>query len=185
MIRKLLLSTAAVALLGGCMTSGYGYRQDRGDYYYGQPSTDYRYYGSPYGYPGGYSRYPYGSPYYGGYYGSPYYNPYHNPYFGHPHYPRPPRPPVVVVPGNPPPPAQPPADDRNDDRRPPWRNLDPRVHQNPPPGPGQIAPTRAVAPIPQPTRNPTPRARDDGGSRAEQVMRRARQRAVSGGEQLD
>ena len=102
MIRKLLLPALATALLAGCVTSGYQYRGGTGDYYYGQPSTQYRYYGSPYGnygygYPGGWSGsigygygyypngyYPYGYYGYGGY---PYYR-HHNPY----------RPPVVIVP---------------------------------------------------------------------------------------
>lgn len=73
--RKLLLLPAiAVALLSGCVS--YGYRGGHGgDYYYGQPTTEYSYpdgYGDyGYGYPGGYS-----SPYWGGsigYYG--YYGP--------------------------------------------------------------------------------------------------------------
>jgi hypothetical protein len=64
--RKLLLLPAiAVALLSGCVS--YGYRDGRGDYYYGQPTTEYSY---PYGYGGyGYGGYGYGYP---GYYNSPY-----------------------------------------------------------------------------------------------------------------
>jgi hypothetical protein len=95
MIRKLLLPALATALLAGCVT-GYQYRGGAGDYYYGQPSTQYRYYGSPYGYygygyPGGWGGsigYGYGySPYgYYGYGGYPYYR-HHYPY----------RPPVVIV----------------------------------------------------------------------------------------
>ena len=85
MLRKLLLPILATAALAGCAT-GYNYRGGNGDYYYGQPSVDYRYqgmggYGSfglgygfdadfyydsfgrrIYGYPGGL----FGSPYYGG-----------------------------------------------------------------------------------------------------------------------
>ncbi len=62
--RKLLLLPAiAVALLSGCVS--YGYRDGRGDYYYGQPTTEYSY---PYGY-GGYGYGGYGYP---GYYNSPY-----------------------------------------------------------------------------------------------------------------
>ena len=49
MIRKLLLPALAVAMLGGCVTSGYEYRGDNGDYYYGQPQVEYRDYGYPYG----------------------------------------------------------------------------------------------------------------------------------------
>lgn len=84
MIRKLLLPTLAAVLLGGCVTGGYQYRGGPGDYYYGQPSVDYRYYGAPYydyGYPGyGYAPYGYygypgtGYSIYGFYgYGYPYY----------------------------------------------------------------------------------------------------------------
>lgn len=107
MIRKLLLPLAAGVLLAGCVTTApYGYRGgDRGDYYYGQPSVDYRNYGS-YGYgPYGYDPYygPYrpgvsiygriGSPY--GYYGRPYYGggyygyPYGGGYYGYPYHGRP------------------------------------------------------------------------------------------------
>ena len=76
--RKLLLLPAiAVALLSGCVS--YGYRGGHGDYYYGQPRTEYSY---PYGYGAygygdygyGYSGYGYGYPGYGypGYYSAPY-----------------------------------------------------------------------------------------------------------------
>lgn len=128
MIRKLALpalSIVAALLLAGCVDD---YRVRRGpgggEYYYGQPSTEYRYYGSPYGgwgpyggyYPYGESYrfrsyynygYPYrygGYPYYGGYpgYGYPRYG-------GYPYYPRyrHSRPPVTnpnpgVVPRRPP-----------------------------------------------------------------------------------
>ena len=52
-IRQLLLlpALAATALLSGCVT--YGYRNGHGDYYYGQPTTEYV---DPYGY-GAYDRY--------------------------------------------------------------------------------------------------------------------------------
>lgn len=75
-IRKLLLLPAiAVALLSGCVS--YGYRDGHGDYYYGQPTTEYSY---PYGYGGyGYGDYGYGGYGYPGYYGSPYYS---SPYWG-------------------------------------------------------------------------------------------------------
>src|SRR3546814_462944 len=99
MIGKLLLPALASALLAGCVTSGYQYRGGSGDYYYGQPSTQYRYYGSPYGsygygYPGGWGGsigygYPYGYYGYGGYGGYGYGYPY---YPGYPY-----RPPVVIV----------------------------------------------------------------------------------------
>lgn len=69
MIRKLLIPALAALLLAGCITD-YGYRGYRGagDYYYGRPSVEYRYYG---GYGGGYGGY-YGG--WGGYY--PYAYPY-------------------------------------------------------------------------------------------------------------
>lgn len=83
MVRKILLPALAIAMLGGCVTSGYQYRSGYGDYYYGQPQVQYRYYGAPYGsvgygYPYGWSgsfgyRSGFGSPY--GYYGG-YYDPY-------------------------------------------------------------------------------------------------------------
>ena len=146
MIRKLLLPAVAIALLGGCVT-GYDYRGGRGDYYYGQPNTEYRYHGyGQYGY-----GYPYSSRYYGrGYYGYPYYGyPYSGyPYSGYnPYYPGYgggyyPRPPVVV---RPPRPGHPGHGDGDDDDRPPrpddndgspWRNLDElrRRKQGPQPG---------------------------------------------------
>ena len=83
MIRKLLVPLAAALLLGGCVT-GYGYRAGAGDYYYGQPRTEYRYYDDSFGYYGsyGFGRYApayyydrYGRLVYGGsygYYGYPY-----------------------------------------------------------------------------------------------------------------
>jgi hypothetical protein len=96
MIRKLLLPALAIAMLGGCVTSGYQYRGGNGDYYYGQPQVEYRDYGYPYGgfgygYPGGWSGsfgwgYGYGDPYgfyggYGGYYDPwRYYTPYRRPH---------------------------------------------------------------------------------------------------------
>jgi len=93
MIRKFLLPALAIAMLGGCVTSGYQYRGGSGDYYYGQPQVEYRDYGYPYGgfgygYPGGWSGsigwgYGYGYPYgfYGGYYDPwRYYTPYRRPH---------------------------------------------------------------------------------------------------------
>lgn len=80
--RKLLLlpAIAAVALVSGCVS--YGYRAGHGDYYYGQPTTEYVY---PYGYYDyGYPGY-YGAPYWSsfGYYG--YYGPYRPHQGGHGH----------------------------------------------------------------------------------------------------
>jgi hypothetical protein len=93
MIRKVLLPALAMAMLGGCVTSGYEYRGGNGDYYYGHPQVVYRDYGYPYGgfgygYPGGWSGsfgwgYGYGDPYgfYGGYYDPwRYYTPYRRPH---------------------------------------------------------------------------------------------------------
>ncbi len=183
MIRKLILPAVAIALLGGCMTGGYNYRQDRGDYYYGQPGVDYRYHGSPYGYSSpygygypGYWRYPYY-----GYGGFGYYrNPYH-PYPGYPHYPYRPRPPVVV---NPPPPSDGTPPPRNDDdRRPPWRdfgNLGRRGQGEPPrsqPSPMVQMPAPRSQPSPvvrMPAPPPRPVSRSSG-SRGEAVMRRVRE----------
>ncbi|CAG4967713.1 MAG: hypothetical protein LOX98_07300 [Lysobacter sp.] len=177
MIRKLLLPAVAIALLGGCMTGGYSYRQDRGDYYYGNPGTDYRYY-DPYG--------RYSDRYYGsGYYGSGYYSR----YYGHPGYYRYPygyhrypngyyRPPVVVRPR---------PDDghdggghhRDDDRTAPSRNLDrlqrERINRTPTP---IVQQQRRPQPAAVARPAPTPAARERGGSRMEQVMRRARSGAV-------
>ncbi|GAA5067751.1 hypothetical protein [Lysobacter panacisoli] len=84
MFRKLLLPALAATLLAGCVTD-YTYRANGGgDYYYGRPTVDYRYYG---GYGGGYYGYPgygaWGYPYRYGAYG------YHGyPYYGYPAYPR-------------------------------------------------------------------------------------------------
>lgn len=102
MIRKLLFPALAIALLGGCVSSGYyQYRGGPGDYYYGQPQVEYRDYGVPYGgigygYPGGVSGsisfgsgYPYGYYGYGGGYG---YGGYYDPWGYYPRYPR-----VIVV----------------------------------------------------------------------------------------
>ena len=77
-------ATVAATLVAGCVTTDYGYRGGRGDYYYGQPRTDYRYYDDSFGYYGsyGFGRYApayyydrYGRLVYGGsygYYGYPY-----------------------------------------------------------------------------------------------------------------
>ncbi len=86
MIRKLLLPVLAAGLLAGCVTD-YTYRGGGGDYYYGRPSVEYRYYGAPYGgYYGGYYGGFYGG--YGGYYGYPYRysGPYRYGYHGYPYH---------------------------------------------------------------------------------------------------
>lgn len=88
MIRKLILPALAALLLAGC--ASYQYRSGTsGDYYYGQPGTEYRYYGYPYGYGGyGYGAYGYGYPSYfsyGSYYGYPYgYGGYYRPPYNGP-----------------------------------------------------------------------------------------------------
>ncbi|MDQ3206144.1 MAG: hypothetical protein M3Q40_06510 [Pseudomonadota bacterium] len=195
MIRKLTISVAAAMLLAGCVTSDYAHRQGgRGDYYYGHPTTEYRYQGySPYGYSpyGGYGghRYGYGYPYYGaypGHYGYPY-RPGYPVYPGYPyrpHHPHHPRPPVVVHP-NPPPPGEEP----DNDRRPNWRDLDevgrrarngsapmryePAAPQIAQPGnvqSRQPPPARLIAPRPQPQpRVQAPRADSAVSSRIQQA----------------
>lgn len=164
MFRKLLLPAVAATLVAGCVTTDYDYRGGRGDYYYGQPSTEYRYPGGyyPYGpYPyGSYGRYPYGA--YGyPYYGYPYGGYYRYPYYYRPGYPTYPRPPHQGRPGT--------------DRPAPWRNYDEiirrRQGQGVPPAGGAIVPSTAV---PRPMApSPVPR---NSGSRMEQVIRQAQQR---------
>lgn len=173
MIRKLLLPAVVIALLGGCVTGGYGYH-DRGDYYYGRSGADVHYsirYGSPYyryGYPGygGFSSYPYGYGGYYGYYGYPYgYGYPYRPYSGHPYYPRPP---LIVAPR---PGGDPPRIDHRDGRRPPWRDLDNIRRRGSDVDPLRSQP-QALA-QPQLPMRPAVR-RDEGGARDEQIMRRAR-----------
>ena len=158
MIRKFLLPALAVAMLGGCVTSGYQYRGGNGDYYYGQPQVQYRDYGYPYGdfgygYPGGWGGsfgwswgygygYPYG--YYGGYYDPwRYYRPYHHPHHhGHDHDHGDHDDDGTSVP------PRPPRDDDDGNRPPPWRDF---VRVKPP----------GVIPVPQQRRDsvtPTLRA---------------------------
>lgn len=81
MIRKLILPALAALVLAGCAT-GYQYRGGSGDYYYGSPGVEYRYYGyGYYGYPyGSYGYYGYPN-YYGGYYGG-----YYSPWYRRPHW---------------------------------------------------------------------------------------------------
>lgn len=110
------------------MTSGYSYRADRGDYYYGQPQTEYRYYGGydeGYGWPGSYG--PYRGRHYGYGYGYPgWYGGYgYGPRWGYPYQTyrpryRHPRPPVGTVP--PPGPSVP--NDGDGEGRAPWRDFD-------------------------------------------------------------
>ncbi len=168
MFRKILLPIAATALLAGCVTTApYGYRGGgQGDYYYGSPSTEYRYHGV---YPG------YGSPYYGpyrpGFYGSLRYGYpggyYGRPYYGHPYYGYPYQRPIYR-----PRPTGP--DTRPDGGG--WRNFDeirrrrdadatPRT--GPSPTPSIVAPS-----VP---REPRMRSGDGGGSRMGEMIRRTRE----------
>lgn len=172
---KLALPAAGVLLLAGCITDPYQYRGGYGgDYYYGQPSVEYRHHGyyGPYG-PG----YGYGYPYYGrsGWsfglsYGYPYgygrhgYGRYGYGYGGWPHYGWPSHPPIVVRPR----PDTDPEPGDDDGRGPaPWRDIDslrdrtpgPRTltepdtsrirHQLPPPPP-QVDPEPARVRAPRP-----------------------------------
>ena len=88
MLRKFLLPAVVAATLAGCAT-GYSYRSGNGDYYYGQPSVEYRYYGGygPYGYGSYYGNGYYGNSYYGsiGYGYSPYGYGWGRPYYGYPY----------------------------------------------------------------------------------------------------
>lgn len=180
MLRNLLLSALAAATLAGCATD-YAYRGGNGgDYYYGQPRTEYRYH-DPYGYSGGYyggyyydryGRLVYVSPYgYGGYYGGPYY--------GYPYRQRPHR----EGDHHAPPPAQ--GSGGDNDRKPPWRNLDglvPRRQDDPRLRP---MPQREPGAMPMPRRDPpAPRLRGDGGggSRIGGMIRRAKAGSEPGGE---
>lgn len=165
MVRKLLLPALAILLLGGCVSTGYGYRSaPRGDYYYGHPTTDYRYHGDFRYSSGGYGYWPHR-----GY--SNWYSPYRYPgyYYGYPGY----RPPIVVHPrpdnGH---------DRPNQDRdRAPWRDLD-RIRQDRTPTverrPLSTAPRPAVqrpaSPAPRP---PVNRGGNDRGSRMGQAIRKA------------
>ncbi|MFC3550777.1 hypothetical protein ACFOLC_07060 [Lysobacter cavernae] len=166
MIRKLLLPVLAATLLAGCVTD-YTYRGNggRGDYYYGRPSVDYRYYGGYYG--GYYPSYGYPYRYGGGYpyrygYGYPYRNPY--PYYhgGHP------RPPVVRPPrpgtGTPPP-------YRPDSGKAPWRDLDGLRRQGE--GGGRMQPRQAGPAPSRPAPRPSSAPRREGGSPVQQMMRRS------------
>lgn len=162
MIRKLVLPVLAAGLLAGCV-SGYNYRAGHGDYYYGNPSVEYRYNGGyyggyyggfygGYGYPGyGYPYRYYGAPYRHGYYGYPGYGyPYNRPYRPYrPYTPPPPRPGVN------PPQHRPGGEYRPDNGKAPWRDLDglrrsqqPRMQQPRAingPEPARVAPPRPVS----------------------------------------
>jgi hypothetical protein len=87
MIRKFSVLLAAVAVLSGCASTGYGYRGGSGDYYYDTSASGYY---SGYGYYDRYDRYGYGPYGYGGF-GYPY-SYYPGGYYSY--YPVRPRPPV-------------------------------------------------------------------------------------------
>ena len=205
---KWFLPALAAALLAGCVTTDYGYRNDGfGDYYYGRPSGSY-YGGVGYGYPGGvygYGGYRYGSPsgYYGGVYsGYPYrygyYGSYSYPYgrYGYSGYPYYQRPPVVILrPGHDHHHDRPDRGhgrDRDHDRKAPWRDLDTLRRNNatrPPSGlrmpapqaqPGSVNVPRTAAPAWR-TAPPAPRvqAPDRRPERqAPAVRQRSENRAV-------
>lgn len=176
MFRKLVLPLAAAALLAGCVTSApYGYRDGRdGDYYYGRPSTEYRYHGYPgYGYdpyygpyrPGFYGSFRFGHPWGYGYYGRPYYG---HPYYGHPGYGYP-RPIYRPRPTGP--------DTRPDGGG--WRNLDElrrrRDAGTTTPGGTGPSPTPSISSPPPAPREPRIRSGDEGGSRMGEMIRRTRE----------
>jgi len=173
MIRKLVLPAIAAVLLSGCVTD-YAYRGGaQGDYYYGRPSTQYRYDGGYGAYPYGYGRFGYGYPYsypYG-YYGSPWgYGGYHNYPYYRPYLRRPP----LIHPR----PDGTPPQHRRDDRPPPWRNYNelrrPRADSGG--GDAQSRPPVPARPVAEPR---------ERGSRMEQVIRRANRKAENRNEEHD
>ncbi|MBW3550452.1 MAG: hypothetical protein KY442_06390 [Proteobacteria bacterium] len=185
MIRKLTFAVATAVLLAGCVTSDYAQRHGAGgDYYYGQPRTEYRYHGGyghgPYG---GYG-YPYSSIYYGRSYGGYPYG-FRGGYYGYPYGPYLPgyRPPIVIVP-RPDTDADPRPPRNDDDGRSPWRDLDElRRRQHADGGPmGQrpVVPARpAVAPAPRPrVQAPAPRPRSELGDRMRRLNETTRDREV-------
>src|SRR5690606_23231654 len=179
---KLILTALAALLLAGC--ASYQYRGGTsGDYYYGQPGTEYRYYGYPYGYGGyGYGAYGYGYPSYfsyrsyygypygyGGYYRPPYKGPHHGHGHGNGHG-------GNHGGGNDPGPGQnpPPAGNDNHDRpAAPWRDLErlrerARLHDQVRPSSAEPSATpyrRAAPPRTKPVRAspaaPAPASRPD------------------------
>lgn len=159
------LPVAAAMLLAGCVTSGYGYREDRGGgYYYGQPSVEYRHV-SPYPY-GAYGPYDYS---YGpfGPYGYAYPTPYGYSYYGYGGYPYRYVPRYYV-------PRTRTVDPTPDRPRSPWRDLDElrqrqrtQLPQTSPPRPSVSPRPRSVTPI-------TPAPRSGMGDRLERARRRVR-----------
>lgn len=166
MKRALLASfIAATGLLTGCVTGEYVQRSgERGDYYHGRPSVDYRYHDAPYGvHPYGRFEFGFGSPYYrspyypysyyGPYYGYPYYNPY---YYNPPrHRPRPPAHPGTGTPG---------------ERRSPWRAL---IGDEGGTRPSQERMVQPREPRSLPSREPRMTPREDRGGRMQDILRRS------------
>ena len=192
---KLALPAAVVLLLAGCITDPYRYRGGYGgDYYYGQPSVEYRHYGGYGGYYGGYGGY--GHPYYGrsGWsfglrYGYPYGGYGRYGYGGWPYYYGggwPYRPPIIVRPRPDPDPDGGHEPDGDPQGPPPWRDLD-RLRDggvNPPtpieprmPRPTSQPPRISRPDVSRPpmTRQPRPeverQSRPTGGTRMERVQR--------------
>jgi hypothetical protein len=190
MLRKTLLAALAAATLAGCAT-GYSYRGGigGGDYYYGQPRIEYRYYEDPLGYYGsfGFGRYApayyydrYGRLVYGGSYG----------YYGYPYGYRSqwwyrPRPHGNGHGGGDHHNGDGDHDADRDDRRPPWRNIggvyprgervapdgaepQPRMRRQQLRGAMPLPQQRSIAPAP-----PRMRSDDGGGSRMGRAIRNA------------
>lgn len=189
MLRNILLSTLAAATLAGCAT-GYSYRNgDSGDYYYGQPRTEYRY-NAPYGYYGSFGYGSYGSGYYYDRYGRLVYgNPYG--YYGYPYgagswwYQRPPH-----GHGGHDHDGDGDQDVDHPDRKPPWRDLgriprtagedgdDMRPRQRRQPTP-MTMPSPQLRERPATPSMPRMRSDDSGGSRMGRVIRNARGSAAA------
>jgi hypothetical protein len=183
MLRKILLPAFAIATLAGCAT-GYSYRGGNGDYYYGQPSVEYRFYGG-YGY-SGFGSYGYGQGFYVDIFGRPVYGYpygyYGGRYSGYPywHGPRP-RPPHGPGHG-----GGHGHDDDHDDpptqgghrpgKRPPWRDIG-RIHERGDGDGEQMRPRRLGQPDARPmVQRPAPSARPPAP-----VMRERSAPARSGG----
>lgn len=182
-LRLALLALAAAAVAGCVTTPGYGYRTGQGDYYYGQPSVEYRYrggygpYHGGYGYPYGYGRsgwsfgISYGHPYYRYGYGGRYAYPWYGwPYYGHPYY----RPPVVVRP----------RPDGNSEV-PPWRDLDRLRELERNRRGARIIDNAPMRPDVAGNAPPRPTVRTEARSRIGEDIRRSREAPRVGREQED
>lgn len=193
MFRNILLSALAAATLAGCAT-GYSYRNGNGgDYYYGQPRTEYRYH-DPYGYYDSYGYGAYAPGYYYDRYGRLVYGSFYG-YYGYPpgygsHWWYRPRPPQGHGGEHHDHGGDGHGGDRND-RRPPWRNFggvlpsdegvmpdrdDPRPRmqreQAPSARPMLPAPQREQRSIARPA--PRMGSDDGGGSRMGRAIRNAK-----------